>query len=77
MAKLNWAISNPDYGYQFDVVANTRADAIAKAEAMYLADNNWQREYIGTLDDDGVAFAFPSIPAYTAKKLQGPTHVSY
>lgn len=71
MAKLHWAIINPDYGHQFDVVANTRADAIAQAEAKYLADNAWEDDVVGEIDDDGVIITRSPIPAYTAKKLQG------
>lgn len=70
MAKLNWTISRPGYGPQFDVEANTRADAIAIAESMWLADSAWEAEYVGKVDeDDGSVFKRSPIPDYVATKV--------
>lgn len=56
MAKLNWEISRPDYGRQGIIVANTRANAIAIAEAEHLKQQrNWEH--------------CNPIPAFTAKKV--------
>lgn len=64
MAKLNWEIHSP-YGHQFDVVANTRATAIAIAEAKYLEDMAWEDELV-TLE---TGFVRSAIPEYRAIKI--------
>ena len=65
MAKLNWEIHQPEYGYQFNVVANTRSDAIAAAQAKYLADTDWQRELV----ERETGFVRSPIPDYVAVKV--------
>jgi hypothetical protein len=60
MAKLNWEIHHPDYGRQGIIVANTRANAIAIAEANHLAQQGIWGPY--------VQHCYP-IPAFTAKKV--------
>jgi len=69
MAKLNWAISS-EYGYNFDLIANTREDAIRKAEVIYLNETSWEEEYIGQLNEDGSPFIRSPIPTYTASKIK-------
>lgn len=69
MPKLNWEISQPGYGPQFNITANTRSEAIGKAEAQYMADHAWENEVVGELDDDGTPIARSPIPEYTAAKL--------
>ena len=69
MAKLNWEISRPGYGVQFEVVANTRSEALGKAEAQFLLDTAWELEVVGTTDDDGDVFYRSPIPEYDATKL--------
>lgn len=69
MAKLKWEISRPGYGVQFDVVANTRTEAIGKAEAQYLADTAWELEVVGEPDDDGNVIRRSPIPDYVAVKI--------
>jgi len=69
MAKLNWAISS-EYGYNFDVTASTRDEAILKAEAIYLNETSWEEEYIGQLNEDGSPFVRSPVPTYIAKKIK-------
>ena len=69
MAKINWQISQEDYGPQFEVVANTRADAIAIAEAGFLELTACQAELVGSFNDDGTPFTRSPVPTFTAKKL--------
>jgi hypothetical protein len=69
MAKLNWEISRPEYGVQFEITANTRSEAIGKAEAQWLADTSWEDELVGTTDDGGRVFARSPIPEFVATKL--------
>lgn len=51
-----------------EVVANTRATAIAIAEAAWLQDTDWQRECVGMLNDDGTPFERCPIPEFKARK---------
>lgn len=69
MARLNWAISRPEYGFQFEVTANTRVEAIAKAEAKYLSDTSYEDDIVGNVMENGEIFTRSSIPDYTAKKI--------
>ena len=69
MAKITWEISREGYGFQVAVVANTRADAIASAEAQWLQERDWETELVGTLNDDGTVFARSPVPVFTAKKV--------
>ena len=70
MAKLLWKIDRPEYGHQFNVEANTRADAIAKAEAQWLADTAWEAELVGAVDEEtGVPFTRTPVPTFVASKL--------
>ena len=68
MAKITWEIFREGYGAQCEIVANTRSDAIAKAEAQYLADTDFETELVGVLNDDGTVFARSPVPTFTAKK---------
>lgn len=69
MAKLTWEISREGYGVQFEVVANTRSNAIANAEARFLFDTAWEDEVVGQVADDGVVITRSPIPEFKAKKL--------
>lgn len=69
MAKLNWSISRPGYGHQFDVVANTRADAVAAAEIQFRQDMAWFEELVGQIDDEGNVITRPLTPDFVATKI--------
>ena len=69
MAKIKWEITRVGYGVQYEVVASTRAGAIAVAEADYLELTSCQDELIGSTNEDGTAFCRSPVPDYTAKKL--------
>lgn len=76
MAKLVWEISRPGYGVQFNIVASTRSDAVAKAEAQYLRDTAWEDDLVGVADDDGRVISRSPIPDYVATKLGRATAIS-
>lgn len=71
MAKIKWEISRAGYGVQYEVVASTRADAIAIAQAKYLEFTSYEEELIGSTGPDGdmAPFTRSHIPEYTAAKL--------
>ena len=69
MAKLKWEINRPGYGVQGQVVANTRADAIAAAESQWLRDTAWEEDVVGEKLDDGSVISRSPIPTFTANKL--------
>ena len=59
MAKIKWNIVDPDYGSQGIIVASTRIDAIALAEANHQRRNNSYGEFNPKTP----------IPAFTAIKV--------
>ena len=69
MAKLTWEIHRAEYGYQGEVVANTRAQALAIAESEWLKATDYENDLVGEPDDDGVIFTRSPIPHFTAKKI--------
>lgn len=69
MAKLNWEIYRSDYGYQFNIVANTRSEAISKANAHWLSIMDWEIDLIGQIDEEGNVYQRSEVPAFTAKKV--------
>lgn len=68
--KFNWAISDSEYGYQFDLMAATNADAVALAESDWLKATAWQDEVVGEIDDDGNVITRSPIPTFTAKRIR-------
>ena len=70
MAKLNWQISNDGFGPQFEVVANTRADAIAAAEARYLSERRDDYAYYTERYGDWDVVDSSPIPTFTAKRIR-------
>lgn len=59
MRKIKWDIQHPEFGSQGVIVANTRLDAIAKAQANHLAQNASYGEFN----------PHTPIPAFTAIKV--------
>ena len=72
MRKIIWTIVHPENGPQYDVVSNTRAGAIIKAEDAFLELHSWANELLGTVNDDGTLFVRPTMPAFTAIKVNTP-----
>lgn len=70
MAKITWEIHRAEYGYQFEVVANTRSQAVAIAEGEWLKATDYENELVGEPDEDGVIFTRSPIPQFTAKKIK-------
>ena len=52
------------------MAANTRADAIALAEAQWLSTVAWEDELVGTVDEEtGLPFTRSPAPIFVATKL--------
>lgn len=70
MAKIKWQVSKEGYGVQFEVIKNTRSDAIAYAEALYMQETAFEDELIGSINEDGSLFERSKVPVFTAKKVK-------
>jgi len=69
MAKIKWEVSS-ECTSECEVIANTRAMAVAIVESEWLKFRDYEAELVGTINEDGSIFTRSVVPEFTARKLK-------